>query len=230
MSAIFLEKGRANQKMASDSDAEINVDDVCESIAVAAEDGVEVQTILQGQAGPGDLDFIVQEEVETTTDEVMAQSHDVDPVDNVIIALQNTEHEPTNDHFTEIVEEEEEREDEGRDSDAGHPLIVSTGRKRRSTKSASSSRKRSRKGRKGVKFRNRRIANALATAQSVKDSKEANEASFDPLKRPRKWGRVSVPLKTLDGGEFHVKMWTTGTCVGGSCDLHVTLMIIKFCN
>ena len=202
--------------MASDSDAEINVDDVCESIAVAAEEGVEVQTILQGQAGPGGLDFIVQEEVETTTDEVMAQSHDVDPVDNVIIALQNTEQEPTNDHFTEIMEE---REDE--DEEPGHPLIVSTGRKRKSSKAASGSKRRSRKGRKGVRFRNRRIPNAFATSQSVKDSKEANEASFDPLKRARKWSRVAVPLKTLDGGEFHVNMWTTGMCVRVD---HVTCM------
>ncbi len=206
--------------MASDSDAEINVDDVCESIAVAAEEGVEVQTILQGQAGPGGLDFIVQEEVETTTDEIMmAQAHDVDPVDNVIIALQNTEQEPTNDHFTEIVED---RDDDERDSDPGHPLIVSTGRKRKSAKTSSNSRKRSRKGKKGVMFRNRRILNALATSQSVKDSKEANEASFDPVKHPRKWSRVAVPLKTLDGGEFHVKMWTTGMCTCGSCDLHMT--------
>lgn len=202
--------------MASDSEAEINVDDVCESIAVAAEEGVEVQTIMQGQAGPGGLDFIVQEEVETTTEDVLAQSHDVDPVDNVIIALQNTEHEPTNDHFTEIVEEREE------ESDPGHPLIVTTGRKRKTTKTSSNSRKRSRKGKKGVMFRNRRIQNALTSAQSIKESKEANEASFDSLKRPRKWSKVPVPLKTLDGGEFHVNMWTTGMCMGGSCDLHVT--------
>ena len=209
MSAIFLLKGRANQKMASDSDAEINVDDVCDSIAVAADEGVEVQTILQGQAGPGGLDFIVQEEVETTTDEIVAHTHEVDPVDNVIIALQNTEHEPTNDHFTEIVEE---REEDGRDSDPGHPLIMTTGRKRKSSSKVSiNPKKRSRKGKKGVRFINRRIPNALATSQSVKDSKEANEASFDPLKMPRKWSRVAVPLKTLDGGEFFVKMWTTGT-------------------
>ena len=197
--------------MASDSDAEINVDDVCESIAVAVGEGVEVQTILQGQAGPGDLDFIVQEEVETTTEGVVVNAGDIDPVDNVIIALQNTEQEPTTDHYAEIVDERSMEDD--RDSDSGHRIITSNARKRKNTPRMSSNpRKRSRKGRKGVRFVNRRIPIALATSQSIKDSKEANEASFDPLKRPRKWSRKKVPLKTLDGGEFTVRLWTTGMC------------------
>lgn len=187
--------------MASDSDAEINVDDVCDSIAVAVGEGVEVQTILQGQAGPGELDFIVQEEVETTTDGVVTAT-DIDPVDNVIIALQqNTEQDAVAHYITPDGEVD-------RDSDHG---MSSSSRKRKS-KTSISPRKRSRKGRKGVQFINRCVPLALATSQSVKESKEANEASFDPQKRSRHWSRLRVPIKTLDGGEFTVSLWTTGMC------------------
>ena len=178
------------------------MDDVCDNIAVSVEEGVEVQTILQGQAGgPGDLDFIVQEEVETTTDGVLSAA-DIDPVDNVIIALQNTEQDSsTVAHY--VTAGDEPRVEE----------VSSSRRKRKSAASSKASpRKKTRKGRKGVKFVNRRNPLPLATSQSVKEAKESNEASFDPSKRSRRWSYQKVPIKTLDGGEFTVKLWTTGMC------------------
>lgn len=199
----------------ADSDVEISVDDVCTSVTPAdgQEGGVEVETIIEGHAPSTDLDFIVQEEVETTTEGVVMNPADLDPVDNVIIALQNTEQEEVAvGNFEEL---EVEREDDGRDSDdaARIDIVATTSKKRRSSsRAASSPKKKSRKSRKGVRFANRRIPLALATSQSVKEAKEANEASFDPQKRPRRWSRVSVPVRTLDGGEYTVKLWTTGTC------------------
>jgi hypothetical protein len=87
----------------SSSDVEINVDDVCDSMA-AGDHGVEVETIIQGQAPlPGqadELDFMVQEEVETTTDGDTL-TVELDPVDNVIIALQNTDGLQGGGHFDE---------------------------------------------------------------------------------------------------------------------------------
>lgn len=199
----------------ADSDVEISVDDVCPSVTAAGsqDGGVEVQTIIEGHAPSADLDFIVQEEVETTTEGVVMNAADLDPVDNVIIALQNTEQEEVAvGHFEEL---EVEREDEGRESDepARIDIVAPTTKKRKSSsRGASSPKKKSRKSRKGVRFANRRIPVALATSQSVKEAKEANEASFDPQKRPRRWSRVAVPVKTLDGGEYTVKLWTTGRC------------------
>lgn len=184
--------------MASDSeDAEINVDDVCDTIAVSVEEGVEVQTILQGQSGPGDLDYIVQEEVETTTDGVL-NSVDIDPVDNVIIALQNT------DPDSGTIIEYTTANDDGSDQE------ISVSSRKRKSSSRSNTRKKSRRGKKGVRFISRHNLIALATAQSVKDAKESNEASFDPLKRPRRWSRRKVPVRTLDGAEFPINLWTTG--------------------
>jgi transcription factor YY len=60
-----------------------------------------------------------------------------------------------------------------------------------------------------VRFINRRFPLALATSQSVKEAKESNEASFDPTKRSRHWSRQKMPIKTLDGGQFTVSLWTT---------------------
>ena len=197
----------------ADSDVEISVDDVCASVTPAdgQEGGVEVETIIEGHAPSADLDFIVQEEVETTTEGVVMNPADLDPVDNVIIALQNTEQEEVSvGHFEEL-----EVDQDGRDSDDAARIDIvapSSTRKRKSNSRGNSSpKKKSRKSRKGVRFANRRIPVALATSQSVKEAKEANEASFDPQKRPRRWSRVSVPVKTLDGGEYTVKLWTTGT-------------------
>jgi hypothetical protein len=186
--------------MASGSDEEINVD-VCDNLAVSVEEGVEVQTILQGQAGPGDLDFIVQEEVETTTDGVLAA--DLDPVDNVIIALQNTDQDPS------AVVQYMTGNDADDVSDQ-EMLNSSSSKRKRKSSSKSNSKKKARKGRKGVRFINRRFPLALATSQSVKEAKESNEASFDPTKRSRHWSRQKMPIKTLDGGQFTVSLWTTG--------------------
>lgn len=197
-------------KMASDSEPEINVEEVVENIAVSGsvEDGVEVETILQGQSGgPGDLDYIVQEEVETTTENVLTTTEVIDPVDNVIIALQNTDQQDEGLPGGSSAEYNTPNE-EGSDHE------VMSSRKRRSAASSSRSnpRKKSRKGRKGARFVSRRNPIPLATSQSVKDSKEANEASFDPTKTPRRWSQRKVPIKTLDGGEFSVNIWTTGMC------------------
>lgn len=193
------------------------------SVAVGGEEGVEVETILQGQSGPGDLDYIVQEVVETTTDGVLS-SVDMDPVDNVIIALQNTDHDPSGT----IVGEYTTVQDDDGGSD--QEMTPSSSRKRKSS-SRTNPRKKSRKGRKGTtsastRFISRHAPIALATAQSVKDAKESNEASFDPLKRPRRWSRTKVPVQTLDGGQFSVDIWTTGVCVCVWVDhmmCHVTL-------
>ena len=215
----------------SSSDVEINVDDVCDSMA-AGEHGVEVETIIQGQAPlPGqadELDFMVQEEVETTTDGDTL-TVELDPVDNVIIALQNTDGLQGGGHFDEqngglcetlayggggsscgvVV---------GRERAAG---AAGSGRKRRSGGAGGggegggrlgSGKKKSRKMRKGavsVRFTNRQIPTVLSSAAS-KETREANEASFDADKSPRKWRRRSVPVKTLEG-QFAVAMWSTGT-------------------
>ncbi|XP_019850547.1 PREDICTED: zinc finger protein 236-like isoform X2 [Amphimedon queenslandica] len=133
-------------KMASDSEPEINVEEVVENIAVSGsvEDGVEVETILQGQSGgPGDLDYIVQEEVETTTENVLTTTEVIDPVDNVIIALQNTDQQDDGMPGGSSAEYNTPNE-EGSDHE------VMSSRKRRSAASSSRSnpRKKSRKGRK----------------------------------------------------------------------------------
>lgn len=208
--------------MASDSEPEINVEEVVESIAVSGsvEDGVEVETILQGQSGgPGDLDYIVQEEVETTTENVLTTTEVMDPVDNVIIALQNT------DQVDDGIPGGSSAEYNTPNEEGSDHEVVSSSRKRRSAGSSSRSnaRKKSRKGKKGARFVSRRNPIPLATSQSIKDSKEANEASFDPTKTPRQWLQRKVPVKTLDGGEFSVNIWTTGMCGEGSCDIALSI-------
>lgn len=220
----------------SSSDVEINVDDVCDSMA-AGDHGVEVETIIQGQAPiPGqadELDFMVQEEVETTTDgDTLAV--ELDPVDNVIIALQNTDGLQGGGHFDEQNGGLCETLAYGGGSTSG--IVVSrdraavgsggSGRKRRSGGAAAggggegggrlgaSAKKKSRKMRKGavsVRFTNRQIPTVLSSAAS-KETREANEASFEVDKSPRKWRKRSVPVKTLEG-QFAVAMWSTGTYV-----------------
>ena len=205
----------------SSSDVEINVDDVCDSMA-AGDHGVEVETIIQGQApiaGQADeLDFMVQEEVETTTDGDTL-TVELDPVDNVIIALQNTDGLQGGGHFGE--------QNGGRESLAYGTASSSRGprggalgggRKRRSGggegggRAGATGKKKSRRIRKGavVRFTNRQIPPALNTAPS-KEVREANEASFTADKIPRKWRKRSVPVTTLEG-QFAVAMWSTGTC------------------
>ena len=222
----------------ADSDVEINVDDVCDSMA-ADDHGVEVETIIQGQApiaGQADeLDFMVQEEVETTTDGDTL-TVELDPVDNVIIALQNTDGLQGGGHFEEqnggfgddsLVFGAGLVLDGAREHAGGHGM--SAGRKRRSggggtgggeaggrSGGAGSAKKKSRKMKKGaVRFTNRQIP-ALLNAAS-KEAREANEASFAADKRPRRWKKRSVPVTTLDG-QFAVTMWSTGTCVGEFLD------------
>ena len=228
--------GVSDFKMAdSSSDVEINVDDVCDSMA-AGEHGVEVETIIQGQAplpGHGDeLEFMVQEEVETTTDGDTL-TVELDPVDNVIIALQNTDGLQGGGHFD---EQNGGLCDPlaygggagGTQSSTGRAASNSggPGRKRRSGGGGEgggrleSSRKRSRKMRKGsvnVRFANRQIPTVLGGSAASKETREANEASFDTEKSPRRWRKRSVPVKTLEG-QFAVAMWSTGTCVGEFLD------------
>ena len=196
----------------ADSDVEIDI-----------EDGVEVQTIMEGQASmPGpteELDFMVQEEVETTTDGDTL-TVELDPVDNVIIALQQNDHHLPGGHFDFVTEEQN-----GDPSFGARELGKSTsGRKRKAAPGTSgkagkgsgpsgSSRKRSKKPKKGtVRFANRQIPAALTGAGVAKESREANEISFDPEKRSRQWKKRKVPVKTLDGGSFSVNLWSTGEC------------------
>ena len=199
---------------------EINVDDVCDSMA-ARDHGVEVETIIQGQApisGQADeLDFMVQEEVETTTDGDTL-TVELDPVDNVIIALQNTD---GGGHFDEQNGEHGEPPayDSGTPSGARGASSSTGGRKRRSGggggdgggRSGGSAKKKSRKMKKGgvVRFVNRLIPSVINAAS--KETRETNEASFAVHKSPRKWRKRSVPVTTLEG-QFAVAMWSTGTC------------------
>ena len=229
--AIFLVWG--DFKMAdSSSDVEINVDDVCDSMAA----GDEVETIIQGQAPlPGqadELDFMVQEEVETTTDGDTL-TVELDPVDNVIIALQNTDGLQGGGHFDEQNGGLCETLAYGSSSSGivvgrERPAAAGGGRKRRSGSGAgaggggegggrlgASAKKKSRKMRKGavsVRFTNRQMPTVLSSSAASKETREANEASFDASKSPRRWRRRSVPVTTLEG-QFAVAMWSTGTYV-----------------
>lgn len=214
--AAILFLAELNFKMA-DSDVEIDI-----------EDGVEVQTIMEGQASmPGpteELDFMVQEEVETTTDGDTL-TVELDPVDNVIIALQQNDHHlSAGGHFDVVAEEQN-----GDPSFGARELVkTATGRKRKAAPGTSSksgkgsgpsgsSRKRSKKPKKGtVRFANRQIPAPLTGAGVAKELREANEISFDPEKRSRQWKKRKVPVKTLDGGSFSVSLWSTGECGGGA--------------
>ena len=218
----------------SSSDVEINVDDVCDSMA-AGDHGVEVETIIQGQAPlPGqadELDFMVQEEVETTTDGDTL-TVELDPVDNVIIALQNTDGLQGGGHFDEQNGGLCETLAYGSSSSGiivgrERAAAAGSGRKRRSGgagagggregggRLGASAKKKSRKMRKGavsVHFTNLKISTVLGSSAASKETREANEASFDASKSPRRWRKHSVPVRTLEG-QFAVAMWSTGTYV-----------------
>ena len=205
----------------ADSDGEINVDDVCDSMA-ADHHGVEVETIIQGQAPMGgqadELDFMVQEEVETTTDGDTL-TVELDPVDNVIIALQNTDNNLQSFNVGGHFQEQDGGEGEIQEQAEGS----SSGRKRKGaggkggSKGYGVAKKKSRKSKRGsVRFTNRAIPVPLSTASTAKEAKEANEVSFDSEKRPRKWKKRKLPVKTLDG-EFTVSMWATGMFLLDSC-------------
>lgn len=204
----------------ADSDLEIDVTDV--------EDGVEVQTIIQGQAPvtrtEDDLEFMVQEEVETTTDGDTL-TVELDPVDNVIIALQESDtrtHLDTRSHF----DFNSDSQNGGLDvrfrtvlSDPGASATGSPSKKKREIQNrnirnitGTSTKKKNRKTKKGsVRFTNRHVPAALSGAGVAKEAvREANEASFDPEKEARKWKKRRVPVKTVDGGKFCVSMWCSG--------------------
>ena len=195
----------------ADSDLEIDVTDV-------EEDGVEVQTIIQGQApisgGEDDLEFMVQEEVETTTDGD-GLPVELDPVDNVIIALQQSDHSlSTGGHF------DLKSDDQNGGLEVGFSSVPSrlsfTKRKRetssRGLRGGVSSKRKQKKSKKGsIRFVNRQIPVALSGAGVAKEAaREANEASFDPEKEPRKWKKSRIPVKTIDGGKFTISMWSSG--------------------
>lgn len=206
----------------ADSDLEIDVTDV-------EEDGVEVQTIIQGQApisgGEDDLEFMVQEEVETTTDGD-GLTVELDPVDNVIIALQQSDHSlTTGGHF------DLKSEDQNGGLDVGFAMVQSgyspNKRKReqssKSLRGGVSSKRKQKKSKKGsIRFVNRQIPVALSGAGVAKEAaREANEASFDPEKEPRKWKKRRIPVKTIDGGKFSVSMWCSGRSM--ECNHHIFL-------
>ena len=205
----------------ADSDVEINVDDVYDSMA--ADHGVEVQTIIQGQAPMAgqsdDLDFMVQEEVETTTDGD-ALTVELDPVDNVIIALQN-DNLQAGGHFEDqngglgLRTRKHANGLGGQLAGTSSGSIVA-GKKRKASNKGSrgsgpNARKKAKKSKKGVRFTNRQFTGALATSSVAKDAKEANEVSFNPEAYPRKWKKRKIAVKTMDG-EFSVGMWSTGMC------------------
>lgn len=204
----------------ADSDLEIDVTDV--------EDGVEVQTIIQGQAPvtgtEDDLDFMVQEEVETTTDGDTL-TVELDPVDNVIIALQESDPHlelETRGHF----DLNSDGQNGGLDirfrrevPDPGASGAVSPSKRRRGFQARSirpssgmTAKKKTRRAKKGsVRFTNRLIPAALSGAGVAKEAvREANEVSFDPEKESRKWKKRRIPVKTVDGGKFCVSMWCSG--------------------
>ena len=183
------------------------------------EDGVEVQTIIQGSQAPisgeGDLQFIVQEEVETTTDGDRF-TLELDPVDDVIgLRLQQSDHGLiTGSHF------DWKSEDQNGCLDASFSSLqsgLSPNKRRMATTSRSlregvPSKRKQRKNRKGsIRFVNREIPLALNGAGVAKEAaREANEASFDPEKEPRKWKKHRIRMKTIDGGKFSISMWCSG--------------------
>ncbi len=202
----------------ADSDVEINVDDVC-----GAEHGVEVETILQGQAplatSAHELDFMVQEEVETTT-EGDTLPVELDPVDNVIIALQESDELGGGGHFglkNGDLELDEPFSDCLQDSPSSSALIL--GKRRRGPNWRSSKGNGSSPGRKGkqkkskkgtFRFSDRQIPTGFSGGVT-KEPREVNEVNFDPEKIPRKWRRKKMPIRTVDGGSFAVSMWCPGT-------------------
>ena len=195
----------------ADSDLEIDVTDV-------EEDGVEVQTIIQGQApisgGEDDLEFMVQEEVETTTD-CDGLTVELDPVDNVIIALQQSDHSlSTGGHFD--LKSDDQNGGLEVPFSAVHSGLSLAKRKREASskglRGGVSSKRKQRKSKKGsIRFVNRQIPAALSGAGVAKEAaRETNEASFDPEKEPRKWKKCRIPVKTMDGGKFSISMWSSG--------------------
>lgn len=204
----------------AESDLEIDVD------VTDVEDGVEVQTIIQGQAsvtrGEDELEFMVQEEVETTTDGDTL-TVELDPVDNVIIALQESDRNLTGGSHFDLNSEDQNgvgtrlaSDRELPDSGAGTDLSPSKRKRgfqaRNRGGGGMTSKKRVRKTKKGsIRFMNRQIPAPLSGAGVAKEAaREANEASFDPEKEPRKWKKRRIPVKTIDGGKFCVSMWCSG--------------------
>lgn len=198
----------------ADSDLEIDV-----------EDGVEVQTIMQGQAPvtgtEDDLEFMIQEEVETTT-EGDTLTVELDPVDNVIIALQESDpHLKTGGHFDLNLDGQNGSSDalfRRELADPGESIGESPSKRKRALHARNvragrvMTKKRPRKTKKGsIRFTNRQIPAALSGAGVAKEAvREANELSFDPDKEPRKWKKRRIPVKTVDGGRFSVSMWCSG--------------------
>ena len=202
----------------ADSDVEINVDDVC-----GGEHGVEVETILQGQAplatSAHELDFMVQEEVETTTDGDTLPV-ELDPVDNVIIALQESDELGGGGHFglkNGDLELDEPFSDCLQDSPSSSALIL--GKRRRGSNWRGSKGNGSSPGRKGKQKKNKKGTFHFSDRQIpaglsggvTKEPREVNEVNFDPEKIPRKWRRKKMPIRTVDGGSFAVSMWCPGT-------------------
>lgn len=163
-----------------------------ETDVVTMADAVEVQTIAEGQAlktEAPDLDFIVQEEVETTT-EGPPHLTEEDPVKNVLLSLQQSAG-GGHDREEDMAEGEGEGEEDGGkvleirvDDDEEYSPGGETGRK----KSRSSRRKGKRK-----KLSSRRTA----ISASPQEGREDGE-----LKRSgRKWARSRLQVQTLATGE-----------------------------
>lgn len=164
-----------------------------ETDVVTMADAVEVQTIAEGQAlktEAPDLDFIVQEEVETTT-EGPPHLAEEDPVKNVLLSLQQSAG-GGHDREEDMAEGEGEGEEDGGkvleirvDDDDEYSPGGETGRK----KSRSSRRKGKRK-----KLSSRRTA-ISASPQAAREDGELKRSG-------RKWARSRLQVQTLATGEW----------------------------
>ena len=168
---------------------------------VTMADGVEVETIAEGQAmknEPPELEFIVQEEVETTTDGPHLAEED--PVKNVLLSLQQSA-EDGHDRF-EIEEADREDEDGGRDLeirvDDDDDYSPSQGPPKKKQKSSR------RKGKK-KKSSTKRVAISMRENDSKKSSKKWSRGRTQPIV-PGKFTAAARPIFLL---YFHF----VGNCV-----------------
>ena len=187
-----------------------------ETDVVTMADAVEVQTIAEGQAlktEAPDLDFIVQEEVETTTEGPPHMAEE-DPVKNVLLSLQQSAG-GGHDREEDMAEGEGEGEEDGGkvleirvDDDEEYSPGGETGRK----KSRSSRRKGKRK-----KLSSRRTA----ISASPQEAREDGE-----LKRSgRKWARSRLQVQTLATGEWSGR--GPSSCSGGCVEGVYSLLSLQ---
>ena len=179
----------SNRKKMADEKMEFDTTGV-----VTMADGVEVQTIAEGQALKNetpDLDFIVQEEVETTTDG--PQIPEEDPVKNVLLSLQQSGadgHDQEEDIVEEAGEEDGARELEIKVDDDYDYSPTGTPKKKPKTSRRKGKRKRS-SGRK------------VTISVSPQDSGRVIQTS-ETRRSGRKWSKTKqLQVQTLGPGELN---------------------------